>query len=66
MEKLVFGDEDKIANLKLYFGKNVRVDLHPRSSSFHFIPKFFNFFLALFGLAIATHLDLVVVSKIGG
>uniref|UniRef100_A0A7N2LBC3 Uncharacterized protein n=1 Tax=Quercus lobata TaxID=97700 RepID=A0A7N2LBC3_QUELO len=32
----------------------------------HFIPKFFNFFLALFGLAIAIHLDLVVVSKIGG
>ena len=38
---------------------------YSRSSSFHFIPKFFNFFLALFDFAIATHLDLVVVSKIG-
>ena len=37
-----------------------------RSSAFHFIPKFFNFFLALSSLAIATHLDLVVVSKIDG
>jgi len=39
---------------------------YSRSSAAHFIPKFFDFFLALFGLAIATHLDFSVVSKIGG
>ena len=34
---------------------------YSRSSTANFIPKFFDFFLALFGLAIITHLDFLVV-----
>ena len=34
---------------------------YSRSSAANFIPKFFDFFLALFGLTIITHLDFLVV-----